>query len=137
MMCMSMRSRHPGANLSAGRRVVPRHRLSGSHDQGQFHSLAARRECSCSRGIHALRISGDVACKVYAVAEQGVGPVALNPTQQAQQSHGGHTALLHGLGALGDVPPALMPWLLRLADVQVWVFILRVCHPRRVLAVAQ
>lgn len=29
----------------------------------------------------------------------------------------GHTGLLHALGAVGDVPPPLMPWLLRLSAV--------------------
>ena len=36
----------------------------------------------------------------------------------ASSSGGGHAALLHGLGAVGDVPPKLMPFLLRLAHVK-------------------
>ncbi|KAL4423465.1 hypothetical protein ABPG77_005417 [Micractinium sp. CCAP 211/92] len=31
---------------------------------------------------------------------------------------GGHTALLHGLGEVGDVPAVHMPWLLRLAHIK-------------------
>ena len=30
----------------------------------------------------------------------------------------GHAALLHGLGEVGDIPPTLMPWLLRLAHIR-------------------
>lgn len=41
------------------------------------------------------------------------------PSSPALKSSGeGHSALLQGLGDVGDVPPALMPWLLRLAHVK-------------------
>ncbi len=35
-----------------------------------------------------------------------------------QEKLQGHSALLHGLGAVGDVSPAQLPWLLRLAHVK-------------------
>jgi hypothetical protein len=43
-----------------------------------------------------------------------------NPSQQHAHSSGssGHTALLHGLGDVGDVDPKLMPGLLRLASIK-------------------
>ena len=37
---------------------------------------------------------------------------------RAVSSGGGHATLLHGLGAVGDVPPKLMPYLLRLSHVR-------------------
>lgn len=36
----------------------------------------------------------------------------------APDRQGGHTALLHGLGEVGDVPAVHMPWLLRLAHIK-------------------
>ena len=46
-------------------------------------------------------------------------PVAAGSSVTAPSpSAGGHAALLHGLGAVGDVPPKLMPFLLRLAHVK-------------------
>lgn len=43
---------------------------------------------------------------------------AVRPASHAHKKAGeGHSALLQGLGSVGDVPPALMPWLLRLAHV--------------------
>ena len=33
-------------------------------------------------------------------------------------AEGGHTALLHGLGEVGDVAPVHLPWLLRLAHIK-------------------
>lgn len=45
-------------------------------------------------------------------------PALSLPTARTERSGDGHSALLQGLGAIGDVPPALMPWLLRLAHVR-------------------
>ncbi|KAG7670575.1 hypothetical protein Ndes2437B_g05113 [Nannochloris sp. 'desiccata'] len=39
------------------------------------------------------------------------------PTSSTKKSGSGHSALLQGLGDVGDVPPTLMPWLLRLSHV--------------------
>jgi uncharacterized protein with von Willebrand factor type A (vWA) domain len=39
------------------------------------------------------------------------------PSSGTKKSSSGHSALLQGLGDVGDVPPALMPWLLRLSHV--------------------
>ena len=45
-----------------------------------------------------------------------MGTATLSPTHRSKPDHGeGHTALLQGLGAVGDVAPSHMPWLLRLA----------------------
>ena len=41
---------------------------------------------------------------------------AVRPGSQ-RKSGEGHSALLQGLGSVGDVPPGLMPWMLRLAYV--------------------
>lgn len=40
------------------------------------------------------------------------------PTAPNTRSTRGHADLLHGLGEVGDVPPTLMPWLLRLAHIR-------------------
>ncbi len=40
------------------------------------------------------------------------------PMQQVSKGNEGHVALLNGLGEVGDVAPALMPWLLRLAHIR-------------------
>lgn len=41
--------------------------------------------------------------------------VAEAPAAQHAPAASGHTALLHGLGDVGDTPAALMPWVLRIA----------------------
>ncbi|DBA81041.1 TPA: hypothetical protein ACH3X2_007243 [Trebouxia sp. C0005] len=51
-----------------------------------------------------------VRCQATLTAEAPAMPVA-----RAAQ---GHAALLHGLGEVGDIPPTLMPWLLRLAHIR-------------------
>jgi hypothetical protein len=48
----------------------------------------------------------DVTASAAAIADP---PAALNPAAS------GHTALLHGLGDVGDIPAAYMPWVLRIA----------------------
>ena len=45
-------------------------------------------------------------------------PPAALAAPDALHREGGHAALLHGLGAVGDVPARLMPLLLRLAHVR-------------------
>ncbi len=59
-----------------------------------------------------------VACSATAFAEPATAESAKQHEQQHAPGSGGHTALLHGLGAMGDVPPAQVPWLLRLVHVQ-------------------
>ncbi len=44
--------------------------------------------------------------------------VAAVAAPAAPGREGGHTALLHGLGEVGDVPAVHMPWLLRLAHIK-------------------
>lgn len=38
--------------------------------------------------------------------------------RSALSSASGHSALLHGLGDLGDLPPGCVPWLLRIAHAR-------------------
>ena len=40
------------------------------------------------------------------------------PLTPAVRTARGHADLLHSLGEVGDVPPTLMPWLLRLAHIR-------------------
>lgn len=40
------------------------------------------------------------------------------PSQQLSKGGAGHIALQNGLGEVGDVAPALMPWLLRLSHIR-------------------
>lgn len=40
------------------------------------------------------------------------------PAQQYTKGNEGHVALLNGLGEVGEVAPALMPWLLRLSHIR-------------------
>jgi hypothetical protein len=44
--------------------------------------------------------------------------VAAPPQQQHARAAEGHSALLQGLGEVGDVAPTLMPWLLRLSHIR-------------------
>jgi hypothetical protein len=55
---------------------------------------------------------------VSALAEAPLRAPASTASSSTPASSGGHAALLHGLGAVGDVPPKLMPFLLRLAHVK-------------------
>lgn len=47
-----------------------------------------------------------------------VASAAATPAAPARAAESGHTALLHGLGEVGDVSPVHMPWLLRLAHIK-------------------
>ena len=44
--------------------------------------------------------------------------IAAPPKPQTKVAKDGHSQMLHGLGAVGDVPAKLMPFLLRLAHVR-------------------
>ena len=48
-----------------------------------------------------------------------VAKAVLTPERQAQEKgYEGHSALLQGLGEIGDVQTTLVPWLLRLAHIR-------------------
>lgn len=44
--------------------------------------------------------------------------LAAPPAQEYTKANEGHVALLNGLGEVGEVAPALMPWLLRLSHIR-------------------
>lgn len=59
-----------------------------------------------------LRHSKRQRCQTLSSAAVAAPPVPARSTSERPE---GHSALLQGLGAVGDVSPTHMPWLLRLA----------------------
>ncbi|KAF5826843.1 hypothetical protein DUNSADRAFT_1887 [Dunaliella salina] len=87
---------------------VPAFRQHPGPSRDHLQKKTERRSLFCTastssgkRGVHAHAAVLDAPTKA--------GPPA---------SKGGHTALLHGLGDIGDVAPSHLPWLLRLAHIQ-------------------
>ena len=64
------------------------------------------------------RLRMAVAVSALAEAPPRAASSSSSASSSSFSSGGGHAALLHGLGAVGDVPPKLMPFLLRLAHVK-------------------
>lgn len=52
------------------------------------------------------------------VAAAAAAPTTAPGRHAASAADGGHTALLHSLGEVGDVAPMHLPWLLRLAHIK-------------------
>jgi uncharacterized protein with von Willebrand factor type A (vWA) domain len=77
--------------------------LTAHHRLAQFSSHRNKFSKSNSSCRHAINASVQEA------------PAA--PTSSTKKGGSGHSALLQGLGDVGDVPPSLMPWLLRLSHV--------------------
>ena len=60
-----------------------------------------------------------VARRLHNAAVQALQAVAAPPGLKAELRHAeGHSALLQGLGEVGDVPTVHVPWLLRLAHIR-------------------
>lgn len=61
-------------------------------------------------------------CRTVVLVPQAAAAAAVAPADHSSTAHHpnvatGHTSLLHGLGDVGDIAPAHMPWVLRIAHV--------------------
>lgn len=67
--------------------------------------------------VHARRPAAQRTATIAAAAAPPTAPTKAVPAHAPPHAGAGHSALLHGLGDVGDVSPQHMPWLLRLAHV--------------------
>ena len=97
----------------------------------QHASTAARAGApACSPGTQQVRGAPPAASRRWSAAALGrrrhqqrfatttAAAAAAAPAPARQAGADGHSALLHGLGEVGEVSPVHMPWLLRLAHIR-------------------
>ncbi|KAF6255953.1 hypothetical protein COO60DRAFT_1296414 [Scenedesmus sp. NREL 46B-D3] len=94
--------------------------LTGSTSIHKKHSVlpfSASSRTAQPRPLQNSSVRGHVPPPLPAAAPAAELPAAAAPHHSSNAAAAGHTALLHGLGDVGDISPSHMPWVLRIAHV--------------------